>query len=232
MFWRSSNAVAKSSDEDWPGLGTWFHSSEDCPECRPYLAEQQKTIAAAERARAQRAITPRVEPPGLGTWYPNSEECPECQPYLEEQAKTLERARSRPTAPARAIEKARARSAEMMPYLDEPIPDMGRFDWDLPEDHEMSASGKIAWNVAIYGTMLAIPVVLFLTSPFSTKDTARHYVAAAGCPFAKLVDLSPAREGNPGYHAHLDNDGDGIACEVDRARTLTTGGRHFIKNSN
>ncbi len=230
MFWRNSNAVAKSSDEDWPGLGTWFESSDACPECQPHLAEQQRTIAAA-RARTEAPVPdPEDLPPGLGEWYPNSEECPECQPYLAEQAKTIANALNRPAAPARAIAKAKARTEALLPYLEEPIPDMGNFEWDLPEDHEMGTRGKVLWRIAIYGPMIALPIVGYVLSPFSREDTLRHWAAIPGCVFAQMAGVAPARQDQPGYHWWLDPDNDGLACETKRAsRKLTGGNNHFIR---
>ncbi len=228
MFWRNGTSLAESSDEDWPGLGTWFDSSETCPECRPFLAEQHRTVAEARARAAAPPPEPKDLPPGLGEWYPDSNSCPECQPFLAEQAKTIARARNRPTAPARAIAKAKARNEAMQPYLEEPIPDMGKFDWDFPEDHEMSTRGKLAWRMAIYGPMLALPVVAMILSPFSREETLRHWAAMAGCPFATLAQVAPARSDQPGYHSWLDPDNDGIACETQTTRKLSTGGRHFF----
>ena len=232
MFWRNSNAVAQASDEEWPGLGTWFESSECCPECRPFLEEQKRTIAEAAARKAAEAATPEPAelPPGLGDWYPDSQSCPECQPFLEDQAKTIANARNRPAAPARAIAKAKARTEALLPYLEEPIPDMGDFEWDFPEDHEMSTRGKALWRIAIYGPMIAIPILAFVLSPFSREDTLRHWAAMPGCSFAKLAGVAPARQDEPGYHAWLDPDSDGLACETKSAsRKLTGGGRHFIR---
>ena len=232
MFWRNGTALATSEADDWPGLGTWFDDSHSCPECQPYLAEQQQTILAARR----RALTPtapsapeKADPPGLGEWYASSEACPECQPYLAEQQRTLERALNRPKAPAEAIKRARERARAMAEEMDVPIPDMGRFEWDLPEDHEMSLGGKIAWRIAVYGAIVAIPAILLLTSPFTPQDTVRHYVAAAGCQYAGMVGLDNARQGEPGYHLGLDSDEDGIACEPSAGRRLTRGSTHFIR---
>ena len=230
MFFRNSNAAAKTSEEDWPGLGQWFESSETCPECHPFLADQQRTVAEARARAAAPVAEPKDLPPGLGEWYPNSESCPECQPYLEEQAKTMAMARNRPSAPARAIAKAKARTEALMPYLEEPIPDMGKFDWDFPEDHEMSSGGKAAWRIAIYGPMVALPLAAFFLSPFTYQDTLRHWAAMPGCSFAQLAGVAPARQDQPGYHSWLDPDSDGLACETKtQTRKLTTGGRHFIR---
>ena len=233
MFGKRNLALAESSKEDWPGLGTWFKDSECCPECAPYLDDQRRTIEAA-RARA---LAPKPEdkpdPPGLGVWYADSECCPECQPYLEMQAETIARSRARPSAPQRAIEKARQKAREnpsaLLPDVESDIPDMGKFEWDMPEDHEMSTGGKVFWNLAVYGTIAAIPLVLFLTSPFTAGETARHYVAATGCHFGSLVSLTPARKGQPGYFSHLDPDNDGVACEPTARRKMSSGGSTFVR---
>ena len=233
MFKRNLSVAAPPPNEDWPGLGTWFKDSECCPECRPYLQEQRKTIQAAR----ERALAPepeaRPDPPGLGVWYADSECCPECQPYLEEQAKTIARARHRPSAPQRAIEKARQRAREnpsaLLPDVEPDAPVMAKFEWDTVDDHEMTAGGKLFWNLAIYGGIAAIPVALLVLSPFTPADTAKHYVAAAGCQFGQLVSMAPARTGEPGYHSHLDPDSDGIACEPQTKRTLSSGGSPFVR---
>ena len=231
MFWRNGTALAKARDEEWPGLGTWFESSECCPECRPFLAEQQKTIADARAQAAAVAAPPppQDDPPGLGEWYASSETCPECQPFLDEQRKTIARALNKPTAPARAIEKARSRASALLPDVEDPIPEMGRFEWDFPEDHEMSEGGKLAWRMVIYGPMLALPLISMVLSPFSTEQTLRHWAAMAGCPFATLAGVAPSRIDQPGYHFWLDPDNDGISCETKKSRKLSTGGRHFFR---
>jgi hypothetical protein len=38
------------------------------------------------------------------------------------------------------------------------------------------------------------------------------------CTTARALGLAPAYRGEPGYRAHLDRDGDGIACEPYRRR--------------
>jgi hypothetical protein len=38
------------------------------------------------------------------------------------------------------------------------------------------------------------------------------------CTTARALGLAPAYRGQPGYRAHLDRDGDGIACEPYRRR--------------
>lgn len=92
--------------------------------------------------------------------------------------------------------------------------------WDNPADHEMSSRGKMLWRAAIFGPMVVVPVVLLLTSPFSPKDTLAHYVAAAGCTAAGYMGVDSAREGEPGYHGYLDENGNGVACEPTIQRRL------------
>lgn len=101
-------------------------------------------------------------------------------------------------------------------------------DWGSIADHEMGSRTKWVWRVAIYGGIVAAPVALFALSPFSPKDTVAHHVTALGCQFGELFDLQNMEEGQPGYHASLDEDGDGIACEKKRApRISASGGAGF-----
>ncbi len=63
--------------------------------------------------------------------------------------------------------------------------------------------------------VLAVTVTLSLflkTSEYPPVDALRHLVAMAGCSAAEVVDLAPARDGDIGYHARNDPEGDGIAC--------------------
>jgi hypothetical protein len=65
--------------------------------------------------------------------------------------------------------------------------------------------------------LLAVVVVLGalqLFVPWPVTTTLRHLAAAPHCELARLVELAPARTGEPGYHPWLDADADGIACEV------------------
>lgn len=54
--------------------------------------------------------------------------------------------------------------------------------------------------------------VYVATSPFDPQDALGHMVAMGGCEAAAVVGLAPARSGDPGYHAKLDTDGDGMSC--------------------
>ena len=101
-------------------------------------------------------------------------------------------------------------------------------NWDKPEDHSMSRKGKYIWTAAIYGAIIAVPTLVFATSPFTPKATAQHYAAAFGCGFAKALGVDRATQGEPGYHASLDDNNNGVACEPTAAtRSLSGGGGAF-----
>lgn len=99
----------------------------------------------------------------------------------------------------------------------------GRQAWDRPSDHVMPLGERLLWRVAIYGPVLAIPVYLFASSPFTFRDAALHYLTAAGCPVAEHFGVAPAKQGEPGYHARLDGNRNGIACEPEPKRNLRGG---------
>ncbi|MEM6824002.1 MAG: excalibur calcium-binding domain-containing protein [Pseudomonadota bacterium] len=105
--------------------------------------------------------------------------------------------------------------------------DMPQRDWDSPKDHVMSRRGKSIWTVAVYGSVLTAFVMLFFLSPFAPKATVQHYAAAFGCGVAKTVGVDGAREGAPGYHASLDDNSNGIACEPEITRSALRGGGAF-----
>lgn len=48
---------------------------------------------------------------------------------------------------------------------------------------------------------------------WSAETWDRHRRAARDCDAARGVGLAGAFRGYPGYHAHLDRDRDGVACE-------------------
>jgi hypothetical protein len=50
-------------------------------------------------------------------------------------------------------------------------------------------------------------------SPWPPLMTLRHIAAYPNCSAARLVQLAPAKRGEPGYYLHHDRDRDGIACE-------------------
>ncbi|MEL6517722.1 MAG: excalibur calcium-binding domain-containing protein [Pseudomonadota bacterium] len=85
---------------------------------------------------------------------------------------------------------------------------------DDPANYEMSSAGKWAWRIGIFGPTVVLPAFLILTSPFSPPVAAKHWATAAGgCTLGSWIGTAPAREDAPGYHAHLDHDNDGMACE-------------------
>nr|WP_108860161.1 MULTISPECIES: excalibur calcium-binding domain-containing protein [Ruegeria] len=62
-------------------------------------------------------------------------------------------------------------------------------------------------------TTAAIAVGVFLrTSEFESPDALLHLVALAGCQAAEALVPGPYWDGEPGYHARNDTDGDGVAC--------------------
>lgn len=87
-------------------------------------------------------------------------------------------------------------------------------EWDMPSDHEMSGKGKLLWRMGVYGSLLAGPLYLILTSTFPPQEAAKHYASAAGCIVADYLGVSGAQPGQPGYFAHLDYNKNGIACEA------------------
>lgn len=60
---------------------------------------------------------------------------------------------------------------------------------------------------------VALTVSIYIrTSPYERTDALRHLAALAGCDTARSMGLAPAYEGQLGYHARNDKDGDGVAC--------------------
>lgn len=56
--------------------------------------------------------------------------------------------------------------------------------------------------------------VYLRTSEFKREDALLHLVAMAGCQAAESLVPGPYRDGEPGYHARNDSDGDGVACGI------------------
>lgn len=100
--------------------------------------------------------------------------------------------------------------------------------WDMPSDHAMSRRGRVMWRLGVYGAFVAVPVVFVLLSPFPPKVAVQHYAAALGCNVAGYMGMGPAEAGMPGYHAHLDDNGNGVACEPNVQRTFVNGKTAFI----
>lgn len=95
---------------------------------------------------------------------------------------------------------------------------------DDPAQYEMSSTGKWAWRAGIFGPLVVLPAILILTSPFPPATAAKHWVTAAGgCTVGSWIGTAPAREDHAGYHAHLDHDKDGMACEQVRQSSRNAG---------
>ena len=74
-------------------------------------------------------------------------------------------------------------------------------------------------------THLANPIVILvlglvgdgsfelLRSPRPVTTTLQHTVGVRKCDAMRACGLAPARQGQPGYHSHLDAAKDVIACE-------------------
>ncbi len=54
-------------------------------------------------------------------------------------------------------------------------------------------------------------------SPWPTETDMRHLAATLHCDIADRVGLAPANEGQPGYHARNDRNGNGVSCETGAA---------------
>ncbi len=54
-------------------------------------------------------------------------------------------------------------------------------------------------------------------SPWPTETDLRHLAATLHCEIADRVGLAPANEGQPGYHARNDRNGNGVSCETSPA---------------
>ncbi|MBO9445505.1 excalibur calcium-binding domain-containing protein [Ruegeria sp. R14_0] len=62
-------------------------------------------------------------------------------------------------------------------------------------------------------TTAAIAVGVYLrTSEFESHEALLHLIAMVSCDTAGSLVPGPYREGEPGYHARNDLDGDGVAC--------------------
>ncbi len=72
---------------------------------------------------------------------------------------------------------------------------------------------------------LSVTVGIYVQiSPYERQETLMHLAAMAGCDTALKFGLSDMHEGELGFHARNDTDGNGIACESgDRVAALETG---------
>ncbi|MEM9124605.1 MAG: excalibur calcium-binding domain-containing protein [Pseudomonadota bacterium] len=67
--------------------------------------------------------------------------------------------------------------------------------------------------LALPVTTIVIAAGVFLrTSEFDRTESVIHLIALAGCDAAAAVGGGPFYEGEAGYHARNDPDGDGVAC--------------------
>ena len=69
---------------------------------------------------------------------------------------------------------------------------------------------------------IALIVLTGQTSPAAAQTRGVYY---RYCSDARRAGAAPIRRGEPGYSAHLDRDGDGIACEPYKG-----GSRSFVRN--
>lgn len=102
-------------------------------------------------------------------------------------------------------------------------------EWDTVADHKMTSGGRALWMLGIYGAIAMVPAVIVLASPFPPKEAVLHHFSALGCNFAQMAGLSQAELGKPGYHASLDPDGNGVACEPDMTARVTSDGSRFLR---
>lgn len=74
--------------------------------------------------------------------------------------------------------------------------------------------GRILIKVLLIPVVMAsITVSVYVrTSPYERQDALRHLAAMTGCDTAASMGLAPALEGQLGYHARNDKNGDGVAC--------------------
>ena len=84
--------------------------------------------------------------------------------------------------------------------------------------HDRAMRRRRAWRRARRPLLLAAGTAGFLawvlaSSPWPATVTLRHHVAFFNCASARMVGLTPARAGQPGYWDRLDRDEDGVSCE-------------------
>lgn len=84
--------------------------------------------------------------------------------------------------------------------------------------HDRAVLRRRLWRRARQPLLAAIGVAASVAwvlhaSPWPVTVTLRHYAAFFNCASARMVGLTPARAGQPGYWDRLDRDEDGVACE-------------------
>jgi len=95
----------------------------------------------------------------------------------------------------------------------------------------MSEREKAAWKLGVYGTLIAIPILLMKISPFTLSEIAAHQAIGVHCGFGEMMGRVNIPVGEPGYHPKHDIDRDGVACEQDRTETVSrsAGGARFVR---
>jgi len=68
--------------------------------------------------------------------------------------------------------------------------------------------------IALTLTWAVLMVLRVSDDPLSMR--IKHYLTAPGCGMAEVLDLAPARAGQPGYWPWLDENRDGWACKAYR----------------
>ncbi len=184
-----------------------LHAAEDeVADADPDIETLDEATDAPERAARA----------ALGAAFADLSEDPDLADDIEASQNALEAEALSPAAEA-------APEPESRSGFVQPAPQQPRI-WDTPTDHEMTKTGRRTWQFGVYGALIAVPVAFFALSPFGPRDTVGHHISAMGCQFADLFEMKNAEVGQPGYHASLDDDADGIACEEKKETRITMGG--------
>lgn len=103
-------------------------------------------------------------------------------------------------------------------------------DWYFPTAR-VRLCRRIA-SVVISGVAIGIIIGGLMAGDISVDDlpllvrdesaVIRPQVGFPSCDAARAAGAAPLYRGQPGYNLHLDNDGDGIACEPLPLRSFTT----------
>lgn len=67
--------------------------------------------------------------------------------------------------------------------------------------------------IFLFAVSFIIFFAVLMNSPWPALTTVRHIGSFPDCQFARMFDLAPANEGEPGYHKRHDADNDGVSCE-------------------
>lgn len=66
--------------------------------------------------------------------------------------------------------------------------------------------------------LLLAGIALFALPGIPVNAQSGRGTSYRNCTAVRAAGAAPIRRGEPGYAAHLDRDGDGIACELTRGR--------------